>query len=116
MTFIQSTHFSREWDDYGLIDEDLHALEVDIMSDPKQAPVIAGSGGLRKLRFAPKRLHKGKRGAFRIGYVYFEAVQAIFLLVIYKKNEKDTMSSREKQECKQLIGEIEKMLTRRSLR
>lgn len=55
------------------------------MMNPKGSPVISGTGGLRKVRFA--RRGQGKRGGYRIGYVYFEAYGTIALLAVYAKND-----------------------------
>jgi len=52
-TFKYLAGFVREWERLGLTDEDLQELELIILADPEAAPVIAGTGGLRKLRFSP---------------------------------------------------------------
>lgn len=60
--FIELSQFSRRWEQLGLDDEeDLAALQVAIMSNPKVGAVIKDTGGLRKLRFAPPRWNTGKR-------------------------------------------------------
>jgi len=116
MVFVQARKFSERWDGLGLTDEDLQALEMAIMAAPKGAPVVTGTGGLRKLRFASPQWSKGKRGGFRVCYVYFEEVQVIHLLVIYGKSEKDTISLKQKVALKQLIGEIRRSLAGGSFR
>jgi hypothetical protein len=116
MGFIQSSHFSRNWDAFGLTDNELHALEIAIMADPKAYPVVAGTGGLRKLRMADANSSKGKRGGFRVGYVYFEKVNVVFLLVVYPKSQTANMSQKEKAACKKLIAEIERTISGDSLR
>ncbi|HET6251329.1 MAG TPA: hypothetical protein VFE47_26835 [Tepidisphaeraceae bacterium] len=52
LTFLYSAGFVREWDRQGLDDEDLQALEDAIQKSPESAPVMRGTGGLRKMRFA----------------------------------------------------------------
>ena len=116
MGFIQSSHFSRNWDAFGLSDTDLQALEIAIMADPKAHPVVAGTGGLRKLRMADASSSKGKRGGYRVGYVYFEKVSVVFLLVVYPKNQTANMSKKEKTACKKLITEIERTISEGSFR
>jgi hypothetical protein len=74
MVFVQASRFSKRWDALGLVDDDLQALEIAIMSNPRGPAVITGTGGLRTIRFAPLQGGKGKRGAFRVCYVYFEEV------------------------------------------
>jgi hypothetical protein len=65
--------------------------------------VVAGTGGLRKMRFAPPSRHVGKSGAFRVGYTYFQTADAIFLLAIYPKNEQANLTAAEKAEARSLI-------------
>jgi hypothetical protein len=91
-----------------LTDVDLQALEILIMAEPKGAPVIPQTGGLRKLRFG--RADQGARGAYRVCYVYFEEVRIVHLLVIFAKNEKDDLSHAERKACRMLIEDIEKSL------
>lgn len=74
-----------KWKSLGLDDDDLNALQICVMMNPKGSPVIPGTGGLRKVRFA--RRGQGKRGGFRIGYVYFEEYGTIALLAVYAKND-----------------------------
>ena len=58
--FVRTSGFDEDWADLGLGDEDLARLEVAIVNDPAAGDVIAGTGGLRKLRFA--RDGAGKSG------------------------------------------------------
>lgn len=57
-TFIQTDEFSRNWDEFGFTDDDLRRLEFDIMMNPHKYPVMQGTGGLRKARFAFKPWEK----------------------------------------------------------
>lgn len=77
------------------------------MTGPKRAPVVSGTGGLRKIRIAPEGWSKGKSGAARVCYVYFEASCLVLLLAAYGKNEKGNLKAAEKRQIKQLIEEIE---------
>ena len=47
--FVRFPAFTREWERLGLDDSALQALEAEILRDPTRAPVIRGTGGLRKL-------------------------------------------------------------------
>ena len=82
---------------------DLLALQVAIMAAPKAAPVIPGTGGLRKLRFSPLGWKTGKRGAIRVCYVYFEEFWTVLLVVAYPKNRRDNLTQSEKREISKLI-------------
>ena len=106
--FIQSKQFTKAWDSLGLDDEELRRLEIEIMEDPKKAPVIPKTGRLRKMRWNYNG--KGKRGGARICYVDFELQNTIYLLLLYAKNEKEDLDEEEKKEIKNLIEELEKEL------
>ena len=112
LDFVETRVFTREWKDLGLSDDDLFTLQITIMGDPKGSPPIAGTGGLRKLRFSPPRWRRGKRGALRVCYVYFEQYAIVLLVVVYAKGEKDSLSAREKRIIKRMIEEQEKELAK----
>jgi hypothetical protein len=114
--FIESTVFTRAWDDLGLDDEDdLMALQLLIMSQPKAPPIIQGTGGLRKLRFAPVRWKTGTRGAARVCYVYFEEYGIVYLVYIYDKHKKDDLSEAEKKVIREHIHREKRALDRRQI-
>jgi len=69
LTFIQLAPFVVAWRRLGLTDEDLSALEQLIMHRPEAGAVMQGTGGVRKLRFAPPSWHMGKSGATRVCYI-----------------------------------------------
>lgn len=49
LNFVEVDWFVRAWKELGLDDEKLVAgLQILIMCNPKGAPVIAGTGGVRK--------------------------------------------------------------------
>lgn len=104
LTFIEMDGFSADWIELGLDADDLLALQVAIMSGPSRPPVIPGTGGLRKIRFAPKAWNVGKSGGVRICYVYFAAWGVVLLVIAYPKSEKDTLTAEEKRDIRQLIA------------
>jgi hypothetical protein len=61
-SFIETRLFTKLVVDY-LSDEEYAALQLALMRDSEAGPVIAGSGGVRKLRWAPAG--RGKRGGYR---------------------------------------------------
>lgn len=106
--FIEFPRFTAKWKTFDLDDEALRALELMLVACPKMGPVIRGTGGLRKVRFA--REGKGKSSGFRIGYCYFEEFGIICLVTIYAKNEQANISVATKKVIKQYLEEIEKYL------
>ena len=106
--FIQTKEFSSNWDRLGFQDDDLRRLELDIMSNPNKYPVMQGTGGLRKARFAFE--NQGKSGGVRVCYVDFVIKEIVYLITVYPKNEKDNLSQAERNEVKKMIMLLEDSL------
>jgi len=60
------------------------------------------------MRFAPVTWRKGKKGALRVGYVYFEEYATILLVLVYTKTKKEELTPAEKKTIKHLIMRIER--------
>ena len=100
--FIESRGFRDEWKRLKLEDKDLWAVQAMIGAGPTSAPVVSGTGGLRKLRFAPPRT-SGRRKWYRICYVYFQTPAVVLLVVAYAKNEMDDLSEDDKRLFRRMI-------------
>src|SRR5437016_464121 len=107
LRFVHLKPFNDAWDKLKLNDDDLAALQIMIMLDPKRHPVVKGTGGLRKMRFAPSQWQTGKSGAIRIGYVYLQEYATVLLVIAFSKNEKDEITPGEKKAIRALIKRIE---------
>ena len=116
LDFIELEPFTNAWNRLGLDDDALAALQLAIMADPTAGDVIAGTGGLRKLRFSPPAWHQGKRGALRVCYVYFAEYGIVLLVIVYAKGEKDNLSHAEKKAIRDLIERQARELSRRPSR
>jgi mRNA-degrading endonuclease RelE of RelBE toxin-antitoxin system len=82
-SFIETRLFTKlvlEW----LSDEQCGTLQHALMQNPDAGPVIPGSGGMRKLRWAARG--RGKRGGYRVIYYVKRANGVIWLLKMYPKN------------------------------
>jgi len=77
------------------------ALRDYLASHPDSGPVIPGTGGARKLRWAVAG--RGKRGGARLIYVYFMTAGRLYLLTGYTKNEKADLSAGERAEIREVI-------------
>jgi hypothetical protein len=93
-----------------LKDDDLRALENVIAEQPERDPVMAGTGGLRKIRFAPASWGSGKSGAIRVGFAFFPVVSRIYLVTVFRKNEKGNLSQAEKKGIKELLARLARAL------
>jgi hypothetical protein len=81
----------------------LSALESVLVDNPDAGDVMAGTGGVRKVRFAPPSRHTGKSGAFRVAYAYFRLGQTVYLLTIFAKNEQENFTAAQKAKFKTLM-------------
>jgi mRNA-degrading endonuclease RelE of RelBE toxin-antitoxin system len=72
-------------------------------SSPRFRPVIMGSGGLRKLRWAAKG--KGKRGGSRLIYYWAVTPGQLLLLLIYSKSERDDLTPEQLKTLKMIVEE-----------
>ncbi len=111
MTFRQMSIFVSEWKRLGLADEDLQALERQIMERPEAGAVMQGTGGVRKVRFAPPSWHSGKSGAARVCYIIF-ADAVCYLFLIFAKNEQANLSAKDKASLKTIIDALRKLHAR----
>jgi len=93
--FLHSRQFDSIWAVLDLDDDDLRSLQNEIVRNPDKGKVIAGTGGLRKMRFG--RWDRGKRGGFRVIYMDLSAYSFVYLLMVYPKSEKDTLTAAEKK-------------------
>ena len=107
-TFIQTTEFTKKWEQIGFNEEDLRRLQIEILQNPKAGSVIRGTGKLRKMRFPYER--KGKSGSARVCYVDFVVLETIYLITAYSKKEKDNLSKLEQNLIKKMIETLENSL------
>jgi hypothetical protein len=104
--FIEVERFRDEWTDLGLTDEDLMALQTQILRG-RPAPVVPGTGGLRKMRFAPPSWGKGKQGALRICYALFPYYQVVLLVLAYGKARRGDIYEADKKRIRRFLGQAE---------
>lgn len=88
LTVAETPVFVHLVDDYWDESERMDFISF-IANNPEAGPIIAGSGGLRKVRWQGNG--KGKRGGVRIIYYVAGSTGTIWLLTIYGKNVKDTI-------------------------
>jgi hypothetical protein len=102
--FIELSSFSAKRSDY-LTDDEFRKFQDVLMKSPKAGNVIAGTGGLRKIRIADPRRGKGKRGGLRTIYYWQDGEATFWLFMIYDKDEMEDLSKDEKKELKKLLEE-----------
>ena len=100
--FVELPPFKRHRAEY-LDDEAFRALQVMLMQHPEAGDVIQGTGGLRKVRFADERRHKGKRGGIRVIYYWWLGGAQFWLFTLYGKDVQDDLSASQKKALKRLL-------------
>jgi hypothetical protein len=97
-------HFDREWTNMGLDDDQLRFLQETLLDNPKAGPVMRGTKGLRKIRFAFEG--QGKSGSVRVAYVDFPEYETTYLVTAYPKNEKENLSKAERNAIAKVIMKL----------
>lgn len=91
----------------ALLNEDERlALEFFIACGPEDHPVIPGSSGFRKARWA--RRGKGKSGGFRAVYFFLAEPGRIYMAAIYAKSQRQTLSAADHNVHAKLAAQIKK--------
>jgi hypothetical protein len=109
-TFLHLDIFDDEWSDFGVGDDYLQELQIAIRVAPERSPVVRGTEGLRKLRFAPSREARGKRGAYRVGYVRFREFGFILLVTVWGENDKSDLSASDRNAIAAVVCDIRRAL------
>jgi hypothetical protein len=109
--FVETNAFRTAWAGYGLTDADLFEVQSEIAKNPSKAPIIAGTGGVRKMRFSPSSLAAGKSGAYRVIYAHFGGHAVVLLVTAYAKNEMANISPQGKKAIRKLMKETEQALS-----
>lgn len=102
--FVESLDFSDAVVRY-LADDHFAELQAALSAKPESGNVIPGAGPLRKLRWPDSR-GSGKRGGLRVIYVVIPDISVIYLADLYRKNEADDLSPRDKK----LLAESARLL------
>ncbi|MDP3775506.1 MAG: type II toxin-antitoxin system RelE/ParE family toxin [Gemmatimonadales bacterium] len=91
----------------GLLDDEaMRQLETTLLRDPQQGDVVAGTGGVRKLRAAlPGR---GKRGGARVIYLYVTVRGRVYFLLAYAKNRRVDLTPAEKRAVHAMARQLER--------
>lgn len=86
------------------------------MSGPDRFPVVPGTPGLRKIRFADSRSNRGKRGSYRAYFGYFPDHGIVVLFTLYGKNEKSDLTAAGRKAATAIMIEIAELLEQGRIR
>jgi mRNA-degrading endonuclease RelE of RelBE toxin-antitoxin system len=102
-TVAETPTFTRQAED--LFDEDEKQELITFLSlNPLVGNVIAGTGGVRKVRFAASG--RGKRGGARVIYYYLDEAMPLYALLVYAKNEKTDLTQDDKRAAATLVAAL----------
>jgi hypothetical protein len=99
---IETSVFTRQLR-AAITDEEYRELQLHLILRPDAGDLIAGSGGLRKVRWG--LLGRGKRGGARIIYYWKSSMDQIFLLFLYPKNVRNDLSPTELRILRKLVAD-----------
>lgn len=84
-----------------LMDDDERAMLIDYLAyNPAAGDLIAGSGGVRKLRWGLEG--RGKSGGVRVIYFYHSIDMPLFVLSAYAKNQQADLSAADRNDFKRM--------------
>jgi len=103
MEFIETPTFTRLL--LELLGDDEYALLQQVLvENPERGDLVRGGGGIRKLRYALSG--RGKSGGVRVIYYWLRDDGQIYMLLIYPKSKKDTLTDRETALLRELVKEL----------
>ncbi len=101
MKFIETQIFTKQVQKL-LTDDSYRMLQSALMFKPDAAPIISGSGGLRKMRW--NLPGSGKRGSLRLIY-YWDPPEGIYMILIYQKTKQESITPAQLKTLKKLVKE-----------
>jgi hypothetical protein len=101
--FIETPTFTRGITQL-LSDDEYAKLQIALVQNPALGDVIRGGGGIRKLRYALSG--RGKRGGVRVIYYWLNESHQIYMLLVYAKSVKDTLTAQELSVLRECVKEL----------
>lgn len=103
--FVETSVFTKRIAQLGL-EQELRAMQNELLANPTAGDTDAATGGLRKIRLCMPGRHKGKRGGARAHYLYLAAHHVIYLLFVYGKDERSALSGDQKKQLRHVVESI----------
>ena len=82
-------------------DQEFAEFKYYIASNPRAGQIIRGTGGVRKVRWAVGG--QGKSGGARVIYYYHNDDMPLFLLTVYRKSHKLSLSKEQRSQIASLV-------------
>lgn len=103
-TVVETPSFIRYAKKAGVTDEELDTIITFLARHSAAGDEIRGTGGARKVRFPARG--KGKSGGYRVITFYSGKDIPIFLLDVYAKGDKISLTQAEKTKLRNILGKI----------
>jgi len=99
ITVVETPRFQKDAD--KLLTDDEREDFIDFIArQPTKGDLIRGTGGLRKARWGIRG--SGKSGGARIVYYYHDDDVPLFLITVFEKSKKSSLTKAERQKIKGL--------------
>jgi mRNA-degrading endonuclease RelE of RelBE toxin-antitoxin system len=103
MTIVETPGFLRDAA-AALTEKERTELVSFLAANPEAGDVMPETGGARKLRWRAQG--RGKSGGTRVIYYYHDTSLPLFMLNVFKKNEKANLSRAGRNEMKALVPRL----------
>ncbi|HHT0893825.1 TPA: type II toxin-antitoxin system RelE/ParE family toxin [Klebsiella variicola subsp. variicola] len=99
--FVETSVFTREMKTL-LSDDEYKEFQTFLIENPEAGDLIVGTGGCRKVRWS--RQGTGKSSGVRAIYYFYNPAGRLYMLIIYPKSEKDSLTAAEKNQLKAVVA------------
>jgi len=102
MLIVETPIFTKRID--RILDEESYRLlQVHLLHRPDAGDIIRGSGGIRKIRWAPSG--SGKRGGARVIYYWAVPKETVLMLFAFEKGERDDLNPNQVKQLAEVVRE-----------
>ncbi|MBC8334730.1 MAG: hypothetical protein ISR59_03645 [Anaerolineales bacterium] len=102
MIIVETSVFTKQVQNF-LTDDEYRKLQTLLVNRPNSAPIIKGSGGLRKIRWLVRG--KGKRGGVRVIYYWAVEEDKLLMLFIYTKTRTSDLTPSQLKVLREIVKE-----------
>ena len=81
-------------------------MEAAIVADPGRAPLLRGTGGIRRFRWAGSG--RGKRGGIRTIFFHHAGPETIYMLTAFAKADREDLTPADRKTLSRLVVAIKK--------
>jgi hypothetical protein len=88
-----------------LMDAEVRAVENALLENPEAGPMIAATGGVRKIRAAQEG--RGKSGSARVVYLFVGWQRTVYFILAFPKNVQGNLTQAQKKIVREVVADIE---------